>query len=113
MRGGLRGPGMRLQGMGGAEEKPDKPLDYWKIARKTAPLLWPENLHLKARVFAVGAVLVSARVANLMVPQLYKGAIDTLSGVSEEPSFPTTYIVAYSALRIFTALQRDVRAFVW
>lgn len=104
---------MKLRGMGGAEDKPDTPLDYWKIARKTAPLLWPENLHLKARVFAVGAVLVSARVANLMVPQLYKGAIDTLSGVSEEPSFPTNYIVAYSALRIFTALQRDVRAFIW
>lgn len=104
---------MKLRGMGGAEDKLDTPLDYWKIARKTAPLLWPENLHLKARVFAVGAVLVSARVANLMVPQLYKGAIDTLSGVSEEPSFPTNYIVAYSALRIFTALQRDVRAFIW
>jgi len=33
--------------------------------------------------------------------------------VSEEPYFPTNFIVGYSLLRIFTALQRDVRAFVW
>ena len=79
---------MKIHGMV-TLDKNDKPLDYWKIARKTAPLLWPENLHLKARVFAVGGVLISARVANLMVPQFYKGAIDTLSGVDEEPAFPT------------------------
>ena len=80
--------GMKIHGMG-TGDNPEKPLDYWKIARKTAPLLWPENLHLKARVFAVAGVLISARVANLMVPQLYKGAIDTLSGEEGEPEFPT------------------------
>ncbi len=84
-----------------------KPQAY-EQARKTAPLLWPENLHLKARVIAVspagimcksaqragkdtlftvtrthlqvGATLVAARAANLIVPQLYKGAMDAISG---------------------------------
>merc|ERR1712216_383354 len=65
------------------EDVKEKPLDYWKIARKTAPLLWPENLRLKARVLAVGCTLLAARGANLMVPQLYKGAIDALSGTDE------------------------------
>ena len=29
------------------------------------------------------------------------------------PVFPLYTILAYSALKIFTSLQRDVRAFVW
>ena len=96
------------------EDVKEKPLDYWKIARKTAPLLWPENLRLKARVLAVGCTLLAARGANLMVPQLYKGAIDALSGTDEEEAyFPTEFILGYSVLRVFAALQRDVRAFIW
>eukprot|EP00961_Rhodomonas_salina_P262873 3552231-Rhodomonas_salina.1 len=55
-------------------------VDYKKVIRKMAPLLWPENLHLKFRVVLCGLTILIARVANLMVPQMYKGAIDTLTG---------------------------------
>ena len=33
----------------------------------------------------MGATLVAARVANLMVPQLYKHAIDAISGCPSPP----------------------------
>ena len=33
--------------------------------------------------------------------------------MEEKAHFPTNVIVGYSLLRVFTALQRDVRAFIW
>jgi ABC-type transport system involved in Fe-S cluster assembly fused permease/ATPase subunit len=95
------------------DEDTQKKPNYWKIGRKLLPLLWPDNLHLKARVIAVGVTLIFARVANLMVPQLYKQAIDALSGEEEKAFFPTNVILIYTCLRMFTTLQRDVRAFIW
>ncbi len=60
----------------------DKPpdLDYVRLIRKISPLLWPEQLNLRARVFLCAATLILARVANVMVPQFYKGAVDKLAG---------------------------------
>ncbi len=74
-----RGHGMfRLE-----DEKPPD-LDYLKLIRKILPLLWPDSLHLKARVFLCGVTLVLARIANVVVPQLYKGIIDQLSGSGDK-----------------------------
>ena len=39
-------------------------------------------------VLQVAVTLISARIANVMVPQLYKDAIDTLSGSLSHPSIP-------------------------
>jgi hypothetical protein len=35
------------------------------------------------------------------------------ASVQETAYFPSSVIIGYSVLRIFTALQRDVRAFIW
>jgi len=39
-------------------------------------------------VLQVVVTLISARIANVMVPQLYKDAIDTLSGSLSHPGIP-------------------------
>ena len=39
-------------------------------------------------VLQVVVTLISARIANVMVPQLYKDAIDMLSGSLSHPSIP-------------------------
>ena len=48
------------------DEKPPD-LDYFKLIRIISPLLWPEELNLKARVFLCAATLIVARFANIMV----------------------------------------------
>jgi hypothetical protein len=51
------------------------------------PLLLYEALTLDL-VLQVAVTLISARIANVMVPQLYKDAIDTLSGSVSHPRIP-------------------------
>mmetsp|Transcript_12598 Transcript_12598/g.28952 ORF Transcript_12598/g.28952 Transcript_12598/m.28952 type:complete len:616 (-) Transcript_12598:3400-5247(-) len=97
-------------------EESDKPpqLQYSKIIHKVLPFLWPKNLQLRFRVVLCLLLITSARVANVMVPQLYKGIIDSLTGnKSAEPLFPLGYIIVYTALKLFQTLQRDARGFVW
>jgi hypothetical protein len=73
-----------MHGHGGMRRmvEDDKPpdLDYVSLIRKISPLLWPEQLNLRLRVFLCAATLILARVANIMVPQYYKGAVDKLAG---------------------------------
>lgn len=115
------------------DEKPPE-LDYIKLIRKISPLLWPEQLNLKVRVFLCATTLVVARVANIMVPQYYKGAVDQLSGSGDKPvgmlfnyfralllaclicliaEFPTYYIFVYTIMKILQTISRDLRQLFW
>ena len=114
------------------DEKPPD-LDYFKLIRKISPLLWPEELNLKARVFLCAATLIVARFANIMVPQYYKGAVDKLSGSGDKPVgvllyfmslvfasyplaysvFPTYYIVMFAIMKVLQSINRDLRQFFW
>ncbi|EKX41463.1 hypothetical protein GUITHDRAFT_74667 [Guillardia theta CCMP2712] len=97
-------------------EESDKPaqMQYSRIIHKVLPFLWPENLQLRFRVVICVLLIISARVANVMVPQLYKGIIDSLTGSkTADPLFPLGYIIIYTGLKLFQTLQRDARGFVW
>ena len=118
------------------DEKPPD-MDYIKLIRKIGPLLWPEDINLKLRVFLCAATLIAARFANVMVPQYYKGAVDKLSGSDDKPvgmflvqyvtrfalskrlflmifaEFPVYYIFMFTVMKVLQAVNRDLRQFFW
>lgn len=73
----------RLADWNGVGRQPE--VDYKKLIYKIAPLLWPKTTELRIRVFGCVGVLVIARVANVMVPILYKIIIDDLAGSDNAP----------------------------
>jgi ATP-binding cassette subfamily B protein len=80
----------------------------WKVIKNLLPYLWV----FKFRVSIALACLVLAKVANLGVPILLKGLIDTLSPPSAIHAMlivPTALIVAYGLLRLSASLFTELR----
>ena len=80
----------------------------WKLIKNLLPYLWV----FKFRVSIALACLVLAKVANLGVPILLKGLIDTLSPPSAIHAMlivPTALIVAYGLLRLSASLFTELR----
>jgi len=96
------------------DKKPEDKTDYKKLIKKIAPLLWPKRFDLKLRIFLCISTLLLARVANVMVPLLYKMIVDELAGTDDNPiTFPLMLIVWYTLLKLLQSLQRDLRNFIW
>ena len=71
-------------------------------------------MHLRLRVVACFTAIAGARVANLMVPQLYRILVDALAGSGDvEPTFPLWAVILYVVLKLFQSLARDVRGAIW
>ena len=67
------------------------------------PYLWPSGeTELRVRVAAAIACLVLAKLVNVTVPILYKGAIDALTVTASNPvvALPLALIVGYGLVRI-------------
>lgn len=67
----------------------------------------------QVRVVACVVTLVGARVANVMVPILYKDMVDEMAGIDGPVAFPLKLIIWYSVLKLLQSLQRDLRNFLW
>jgi ATP-binding cassette, subfamily B, heavy metal transporter len=82
-----------------------------KAVRGLAPYLWPRDWNLRARVLVSLAFLIAAKLVNVYVPLLYKGAIDTLTPgvVSATAAVPIGLIVAYGGARISAQLFAELR----
>ena len=69
--------------------------------------------HSQLRVLLCVTTLLLARVANVMVPILYKQIVDSLAGIDAPIYFPATLIIWYTVLKLLQSLQRDLRNFLW
>ncbi len=78
--------------------------------RKLAPYLWPADWGLRGRVLLSLAFLIGAKLVNVCVPLLYKGAVDALSpGVSAAIAVPVALVVGYGVARVGAQLLAALR----
>src|SRR5579863_3230928 len=81
-----------------------------KAVRGLAPYLWPNSWDLRVRVVGSIALLICAKLVNVYVPLLYKGAVDALSP-SHAPivAVPVALIVGYGIARVGQQLFAELR----
>jgi ATP-binding cassette subfamily B protein len=77
----------------------------WLTLRTLFPYLWRYRL----RVLAAMGCLISAKVANVGVPLVFKDMIDGLSGGEQLLALPILLLILYGALRFSTALFTELR----
>lgn len=79
--------------------------------RTFMPYLWPEGrIDLRTRVVIAVAFLVGAKIANVFVPFLYKGAVDALEGrISPLIVVPVTMILGYGVARVLAQALGELR----
>jgi ATP-binding cassette, subfamily B, heavy metal transporter len=81
-----------------------------KALRGLFPYLWPKSWDLRARVLLSVLFLVAAKLVNVYVPLLYKGAVDALSpGRTAVLVVPVALIVAYGVARVTAQLFAELR----
>jgi ATP-binding cassette, subfamily B, heavy metal transporter len=81
-----------------------------KALRKLAPYLWPPEWALRARVLLAIAFLIGAKLINVYVPLLYKGAVDRLSpGHPTAIAVPVALVVGYGIARVGAQLFAELR----
>jgi len=75
------------------------------------PFLWPrESLELRVRVIGAMALLIAAKGVNVIVPLLYKRAVDALTpGHVAVVVVPVMLIVAYGVARVGAQLSSELR----
>ncbi len=83
----------------------------WRALRALAPYLWPAGRPgMKRRVLLALALLAAAKVANVYVPILYKGAVDVLNGdAGIAVALPVGLILAYGILRVLAIAFAELR----
>ena len=77
----------------------------WLTLRTLFPYLWRYRL----RVLAAMACLISAKLANVGVPLIFKNMIDGLSAGEQLLALPILLLVLYGVLRFSTALFTELR----
>ena len=79
--------------------------------RTLLPYLWPRaSLEIRGRVVLAVLLLISAKVANVYVPILYKDAVDILADDSAAVIVvPVAILIAYGALRVLTVAFGELR----
>ncbi len=83
----------------------------WQTVRTLLPYLW----QWKWRVVIALACLVSAKLANVAVPMVFKEIVDALSGGKTQALLivPLGLLGAYGALRFSTALFTELREIIF
>ncbi len=78
---------------------------------KLLPYIWPANLpQIRTRVILAFVSLILAKGATLIVPLLFKGAIDALSPTHQGIIiFPVVLILSYGIARLLSTLFSEVR----
>ncbi|WP_366555066.1 ABCB family ABC transporter ATP-binding protein/permease [Aquibaculum sediminis] len=100
---------------------PPPPADrsHWQTLKDLLPELWPDDERaLRGRVVAAIVCLVLAKVAIVLVPLLYKQAVDGLTAYTEadvdlrsELLLPLWVILAYGAGRVLSLTFQELRDF--
>ena len=81
-----------------------------KAVRGLAPFLWPSDWSLRWRVLVSLVFLIGAKLINVYVPLLYKGAVDTLSpGHAAIVAIPVALIVGYGLARVGAQVFAELR----
>ncbi len=84
----------------------------WKTLKTLLPYLW----QFRGRVLIALACLVAAKVANVGVPIVLKGIVDTFSIRSDAAALvavPLGLVLAYGLLRLSTTVFTELREFVF
>jgi len=85
--------------------RPAGELHAWATLRTLLPYLW----QYKWRVGAALIALVSAKLASVTVPLVFKEMIDSLSGQPGLLALPVLLLMLYGALRFGTSLFTELR----
>jgi ABC-type transport system involved in Fe-S cluster assembly fused permease/ATPase subunit len=84
--------------------------DELRALRSLAPYLWPrQSTALRARVVLAVVFLVAGRLVNIIVPFLYKHAVDTLAPGKSVIAAPVALIVAYGFARVMSQGFNELR----
>jgi ABC-type transport system involved in Fe-S cluster assembly fused permease/ATPase subunit len=81
-----------------------------KALRKLAPYLWPrESLELRVRVLLALLCLIAAKLVNIVVPLIYKQAVDALGGKDQVIVVPVVMVIAYGVARVGSQAFGELR----
>jgi ATP-binding cassette subfamily B protein len=84
-------------------------IDGLRALGSLSPYLWPrDSLELRFRVVMALAFLLAAKLVNILVPLLYKHAVDTLSAPSVV-TVPVALVLAYGAARVMAQGFNELR----
>ncbi|MFI5018701.1 MAG: ABCB family ABC transporter ATP-binding protein/permease [Dongiales bacterium] len=83
----------------------------WAAFRTVLPLLWPKGAPtMRVRVVAAVLCLILAKVANFLVPMLFKQLVDVLSPkVAVAIALPLGLLLAYGLVRVTTQVFSELR----
>jgi ABC-type transport system involved in Fe-S cluster assembly fused permease/ATPase subunit len=83
----------------------------WAAFSTVLPLLWPKGAPaMRVRVVAAMACLVLAKLANFLVPMLFKHLVDVLSPkVAVAIALPLGLLLAYGLARVTTQVFSELR----
>ena len=79
--------------------------------RKLLPYVWCRDLpQMRVRVILAFISLMVAKGATLLVPLLFKGAVDSLSPLPQGLlTLPVILILSYGVARLFSTLFSEIR----
>jgi ATP-binding cassette, subfamily B, heavy metal transporter len=81
-----------------------------KALRKLVPYLWPrESVELRVRVGLAIVCLVGAKLVNIVVPLIYKHAVDALGGKNAVIVVPVALVIAYGLARVGSQAFGELR----
>ncbi|WP_301101260.1 ABC transporter ATP-binding protein/permease [Propionivibrio sp.] len=81
----------------------------WKTLRSLAPYLW----QYKWRVLIALSCLITAKLANVSVPIVFKSMIDNLTNNQLAIALPVTLLMLYGALRFSNSLFTELREIIF
>ncbi len=95
----------------GTSPPPSGPRNDLKTLCTLLPYLWPaDSLDFRIRVVVALALLTTAKVANVVVPLIYKQAVDALSqDVSAVLVLPLGILLAYGLVRTLAVVFGELR----
>jgi ATP-binding cassette subfamily B protein len=104
----MKGARAPAPGLGNAPEKGLR--QELGALRGLAPYLWPRDWDLRGRVILSLVFLVAAKVINVYVPLLYKGAVDTLApSHANLVVVPVALVIGYGLARVGVQLFAELR----
>jgi ATP-binding cassette subfamily B protein len=101
-----------------ATEKPDPQLgwrDQMRVMGRVLKLLWPEtDRALRLRVLIAFALVGVAKVANVLVPLLYKIVVDALSvAPNAAVTVPVAIVLGYGIVRVIALATDEIRDWIF
>ena len=81
----------------------------WRTLSSLAPYLW----QYKWRVLLAVSCLITAKLANVAVPVVFKSMIDDLTGNTAKLALPVLLLALYGALRFSNSLFTELREIIF